>query len=1260
MFRLGYKLSRFHSAVNNSSSKILNHECPFCKNTNSHFSRLFLQENYQNANISGRVYLSTHIGLCENLKKKKKKKAIIGEYENLIQIGNKNSNTRLERRAKIKKSSPANTLKQFGVTPSLFKKETRDPSSSLAKEKEHASEISKFKRTTTDFSLIAADDTGFIDAQLDNITELNEQIEQEFEVERATAKQQQQQQQQQQQTNKNMVVDKSSGKMKIPTRENDLKNRLEKNLIAFLDVCVHNNMIQQAFDTLRLYHMKHSDVGKPLSDVRLYNCVLEAYALNGNTKQLFRLFELMKFGKVTPNLQSYVYWLEGAYRASEFDKIGAILNKINSNKLNIYNLLTECTFVRNQLEIVLKAIRLKIPDFNPVKPKKPSGYVCKLLQDLNGDKPRERFSNPLGEQLSQQNFQNFRKQQIDVEKAGFMKIRRIDTQSPVDEKTKKLRNQLEEWESTWKSTMLRSYNQRIAFLRSEANYKNSKRTDLLPYLTCLKPDVIVDLMIREFRTIAQFSDSFSPVMMVLHRYFGCKIMDRYHLNRKIQNGIYEQTIKMYDDYSAYISDRKLTSQHISREYWELLKEKYVEKPDIGIRNIDWPTYVLIGVGKFLYEIMHKDMKFDENLLSETKTKKEGKRIRSAIYTAYRKHDHVKFREEIKPNPHLSEFYRLCKPENIFFDANVLPMLCPPIPWTSAENGGYIFAHTNLIRQAGITIKHQLDRLNQRSIQNLYPCIDALTTLGETPWIVNSRVLDVAMSIFNDKGCEELSIPRPISEYPELHKLEIHATKKETAKKVMENIRLKQLRSEMYSLWCDMLYKLSIANAFRDKVMWFPHNLDFRGRVYPVPPHFNHIGNDVCRGILLFAKGEPLGEKGFDWLKIHLINLTGLKKRSSLKERLEYCNEILHEIVDSADKPLTGNGWWKKSDEPWQTLACCMEIAKILKSPDPSTYVCHFPVHQDGSCNGLQHYAALGRDVEGAEQVNLMPSLLPQDVYSRVAEKVEEIRKLDAVDGIEISKLLEGHISRKVVKQPVMTTVYGVTRYGARQQIVRQLKEIPSFSRDQDFKAASYLVVNVFSSLETMFSATKKIQEWFTKSANLISIITKKPVEWVTPIGLPVVQPYLLVKAVTTTKDKKPVIRMEELPVTRKQTNGFPPNYIHSLDSTHMMLTALFCQREGVTFASVHDCFWTHPSTVAKMNKICREQFVALHNEPLLELLSKFFVEKYCGSDRDTNVFISENGISQKKLNDLRKLLMAVPSKGSFDVNKVLKSTYFFS
>lgn len=108
-------------------------------------------------------------------------------------------------------------------------------------------------------------------------------------------------------------------------------------------------------------------------------------------------------------------------------------------------------------------------------------------------------------------------------------------------------------------------------------------------------------------------------------------------------------------------------------------------------------------------------------------------------------------------------------------------------------------------------------------------------------------------------------------------------------------------------------------------------MDFRGRVYPIPPHLNHLGSDLARSMLVFDQALPLGHDGFSWLKLHCINLTGQKKRVSVHERLLYAEKIIDDIIDSADNPLTGRMWWTQSDEPWQTLACCMEIAKVCRS-----------------------------------------------------------------------------------------------------------------------------------------------------------------------------------------------------------------------------------------------------------------------------------------------------------------------------------------
>lgn len=553
----------------------------------------------------------------------------------------------------------------------------------------------------------------------------------------------------------------------------------------------------------------------------------------------------------------------------------------------------------------------------------------------------------------------------------------------------------------------------------------------------------------------------------------------------------------------------------------------------------------------------------------------------------------------------------------------MPMLCPPLPWIHYKNGAYLVTPSDMIRLPGRPVAEQKERIRKTPNTNLFPVLDSLNQLAGVPWKINTRILDVLIEVFNAGGRAKLNVPQPCSVVDEEYKRKQasysssdNGSGNTKLEKFLDLKQWQQSRSEMYSLWCDAHYRLSMANHLRDKTFWLPQNLDFRGRVYPIPPHLNHIGSDMSRGMFVFDEAQPLGPDGFRWLKLHCINLTGLKKKSSTDARVRYAEEIMDDIIDSADNPLTGRMWWAESEDPWQTLACCMEIANVSRCADPTMYMCHFPIHQDGSCNGLQHYAALGRDEVGAKSVNLCNTPMPQDVYLEVANKVEEIRRTDATNGLTVAHVLEGYITRKVIKQTVMTTVYGVTRFGARLQIERQLKALEDFPKEHVLSASKYLTTKTFDSLRVMFTSAKEIQDWFTQCARMISSVRLQNIEWVTPLGLPVLQPYVRTvstsdnKTGKTSTDKKVNSGLYEKPNMSKQKNAFPPNFIHSLDSTHMMLTSLHCAKNGITFVSVHDCFWTHPSTVAEMNKICRNQFVLLHSQPILEDLSDFFAQKY--------------------------------------------------
>lgn len=134
----------------------------------------------------------------------------------------------------------------------------------------------------------------------------------------------------------------------------------------------------------------------------------------------------------------------------------------------------------------------------------------------------------------------------------------------------------------------------------------------------------------------------------------------------------------------------------------------------------------------------------------------------------------------------------------------------------------------------------------------------------------------------------------------------------------------------------------------EECFYYPHNIDFRGRAYPMHPHLNHLGSDVCRGLLNFAEGRPLKGTGFRWLKIHLANLYGNGvDKLSYNDRVAFVDGNMENILDSARRPLEGSRWWLAAEDPFQSLATCMEISDALASPNVEEFISHIPVHQVG-------------------------------------------------------------------------------------------------------------------------------------------------------------------------------------------------------------------------------------------------------------------------------------------------------------------------
>lgn len=593
----------------------------------------------------------------------------------------------------------------------------------------------------------------------------------------------------------------------------------------------------------------------------------------------------------------------------------------------------------------------------------------------------------------------------------------------------------------------------------------------------------------------------------------------------------------------------------------------------------------------------------------------------------------------------------------------LPMVVEPKPWSSFQDGGYYTTPQKVVRQkSGDTAQRAYA---QSAIENgdMNTVLSGLDVLGRVPWQIHAPVLEVMTEVWNSgQGLgalvgEETGLVRP-EEPP------ADATYQERAKWGKELREYENMKSGLHSQRCFQNFQLETARAFvKEKKIFFPHSVDFRGRAYPIPPILNHIGSDIARGLLKFAHGKELGTVGLQWLKIHLANLYGFDK-ASLRDREQFAMDNINEIYDSATNPLDGRRWWAKAEDPWQCLACCMELKSAFDSPDPTRFVSQLPVHQDGTCNGLQHYAALGGDHAGARQVNLEPSDRPQDIYTGVAELVKEMVAKEAAEGRPLASFINGHITRKVVKRTVMTNVYGVTFMGAKQQVQDELQHIfPNFKETENVRSLSgvalYVAFKIFEALGKIFNGAQEIQYWLGEcgdrittsitaeqvkkiqarhegnlaqayeskyqtpnkmSSTLAAKMTKNmetfktSIIWTTPLKMPIVQPYRkdsIQKIKTKIQDITVSKRTQSDVVDkRKQLQAFPPNFIHSLDATHMILSALKCSEMGLDFAAVHDSFWTHASDIPNLNVILRDAFVRMHSEDIVDRLAAEFSTRY--------------------------------------------------
>lgn len=582
--------------------------------------------------------------------------------------------------------------------------------------------------------------------------------------------------------------------------------------------------------------------------------------------------------------------------------------------------------------------------------------------------------------------------------------------------------------------------------------------------------------------------------------------------------------------------------------------------------------------------------------------------------------------------------------------NRLPMVCRPVDHLKNEAGGLMDWSLRKMRKTAKTRAKATEEMFVNSFVEVDPSCMSDTTrtvinaLQRTEYKINVRVLDVMTKLWKANRqtgglpAYDVTNIEQMSPYPE------EGTNDEKHQWMIKKEQMWSMWHKGQALRLQQLLRVSEAGKIRDFVIWFAYFCDFRGRYYSDSYLLHPQGGDLDRGLLMFAHTHEVDADDIYWIKINLANLMGFDK-ASFDDRAAWVDERILDWREVNDNPEGTIKIWEdesaQKNSSFQRLAAIFDLIMALDEGKS-----RIAVQLDGSCNGIQHWAALTRDEVVGEQVNLTANDKPQDIYQLVADGCTELCGDDPT-GWKQTFLdhWEGTIPRKVCKRSVMCDPYGISPHSVGSYVLHEghLDWIPGHNEKRQ-------AMDVMRKL--ICEAKDEKMEHCNHGKQLVTLLAgwlgDTPMSWVTPSGFLVINKY-----------RKPVTEQNAVRVWNKQfalnfqyfndehhnkkaRSAMSPNFVHSLDAAHMTLVITELLLIGCVYLSfIHDSFGVPAPFIKQLRAIIKEKFHAIHSEDLLEQLI----------DR------AEDIMGQKL--PAEHPIWGHRKRGKLDINSVLEADYLF-
>ncbi len=462
-----------------------------------------------------------------------------------------------------------------------------------------------------------------------------------------------------------------------------------------------------------------------------------------------------------------------------------------------------------------------------------------------------------------------------------------------------------------------------------------------------------------------------------------------------------------------------------------------------------------------------------------------------------------------------------------------------------------------------------------------------------------------------------------------------------------------------------------AGFLSNKIFYQLIEADYRGRLYYAEPFLNFQGSDLSRGVLKFAKGKPMDSYGLYWLAVHTacsynqsynideipdwcekdyktyLQKEGLESLSvdkmSLNDRVEWVNQNIKWIRKAGSDAIV----YHEAEKPVSFYACCLEWDDYNNAVESDKiYRTYLPIPIDGSNNGWQHLGAMSKDSHTGKLVGLIPTEIQDDFYVQTAKELHILadgRLKEILNSMPIK-----HIRKGISKRGSMTRAYsaGAGKIGENMWFdckAEDFHEKYDITEEDCMGFAKLLI----KAINNVCPGPLKTMGYLQALAGVAIAQGKDTLTWTTPSQFPVEYSCFYNKSCKTRGtisgynkyNKNCIVKhvaqvYTEYPDMRGFMCGISPNYIHSMDASHM---ALVIEKWTGEFAAVHDSFSTHAPDI----------------ELLLGHTKREFIDMY---DVDNYYEMIESQLVE----DMADVTVDRPDLGDLNIEEIEDSDYFFA